>query len=133
MVLVVVEGLSRPRGSPVSGIVARAHAPRSHQGSQRPGRVSVILITHRLQDLFVVCDRIIVTYEGRNVAERPIGQTSIEETVDLIVGRKFRSVIRLVNEFFVAREGILAFIVTLASLSAIRGFALYLTKRYSIL
>ncbi len=34
--------------------------------------VSVILITHRLQDLFLVCDRIQVMYEGRNVAERLI-------------------------------------------------------------
>jgi hypothetical protein len=38
------------------------------------------------------CDRIMVMYEGRNVAERPIDQTSIEEIVNLIVGRKFRSV-----------------------------------------
>ncbi len=38
----------------------------------------------------------------------------------------------LLNGFFVAREGIPAFIVTLAGLSAIRGFALYLTKGYSI-
>ena len=51
--------------------------------------VSVILITHRLQDLFLVCDRIQVMYEGRNVAERKIGDTSIEEVVNLIVGRKF--------------------------------------------
>jgi simple sugar transport system ATP-binding protein len=28
-------------------------------------------------------------YEGRNVAERKIGDTSIEEVVNLIVGRKF--------------------------------------------
>jgi simple sugar transport system ATP-binding protein len=54
--------------------------------------VSVILITHRLQDLFVVCDRIMVMYEGRNVAERRIGDTNIEELVNLIVGRKFQSV-----------------------------------------
>ena len=54
--------------------------------------VSVILITHRLQDLFVVCDRIMVLYEGRNVAERLIGETNIEEIVNLIVGRKFRSI-----------------------------------------
>lgn len=54
--------------------------------------VSVILITHRLQDLFVVCDRIMVLYEGRNVAERLIGETNIEEIVNLIVGRKFQSV-----------------------------------------
>jgi simple sugar transport system ATP-binding protein len=51
--------------------------------------VSVILITHRLQDLFLVCDRIQVMYEGRNVTERLIGETSIEEVVNLIVGRKF--------------------------------------------
>jgi simple sugar transport system ATP-binding protein len=54
--------------------------------------VSVILITHRLQDLFVVCDRIMVLYEGRNAAERLIGDTNIEEIVNLIVGRKFRSI-----------------------------------------
>ncbi|MFT4184281.1 MAG: ATP-binding cassette domain-containing protein [Rhizobium sp.] len=53
--------------------------------------VSVILITHRLQDLFLVCDRIQVMYEGRNVAERRIEDTSIEEVVNLIVGRKFEA------------------------------------------
>ena len=51
--------------------------------------VSVILITHRLQDLFLVCDRIQVMYEGRSVAERQIAETNIEEVVNLIVGRKF--------------------------------------------
>jgi simple sugar transport system ATP-binding protein len=51
--------------------------------------VSVILVTHRLQDLFLVCDRIQVMYEGRSVAERRIEETNIEEVVDLIVGRKF--------------------------------------------
>ncbi|MCW6508270.1 ATP-binding cassette domain-containing protein [Lichenifustis flavocetrariae] len=51
--------------------------------------VSVILITHRLQDLFLVCDRIQVMYEGRAIAERQIADTNVEEVVDLIVGRKF--------------------------------------------
>jgi simple sugar transport system ATP-binding protein len=51
--------------------------------------VSVVLITHRLQDLFLVCDRIQVMYEGRSTAERRIEETNIEEVVDLIVGRKF--------------------------------------------
>jgi simple sugar transport system ATP-binding protein len=53
--------------------------------------VSVILITHRLQDLFLVCDRIQVMYEGRNVAERRIEDTDIEDVVNLIVGRKFQA------------------------------------------
>ena len=51
--------------------------------------VSVVLITHRLQDLFLVCDRIQVMYEGRATAERMVADTNIEEVVDLIVGRKF--------------------------------------------
>ena len=51
--------------------------------------VSVILITHRLQDLFLVCDRLQVMYEGRAIAERAIPDTNLEEVVDLIVGRKF--------------------------------------------
>ncbi|MBB4008421.1 ATP-binding cassette domain-containing protein [Allorhizobium taibaishanense] len=48
--------------------------------------VSVILITHRLQDLFRVCDRIAVMYEGTKVAERQINETSLEDLVRLIVG-----------------------------------------------
>jgi simple sugar transport system ATP-binding protein len=51
--------------------------------------VSVILITHRLQDLFLVCDRLMVMYEGQKVAERNVADTNIEEVVNLIVGRKF--------------------------------------------
>lgn len=49
--------------------------------------VAVILITHRLQDLFEVCDRIVVMYEGTKVAERGIGNTSLEDLVKLIVGK----------------------------------------------
>ena len=48
--------------------------------------VSVILITHRLQDLFRVCDRIAVMYEGTKVAERNIRETGLEDLVKLIVG-----------------------------------------------
>ncbi len=48
--------------------------------------VAVVLITHRLQDLFRVCDRIAVMYEGVKVAERDIRETSLEDLVRLIVG-----------------------------------------------
>ena len=43
------------------------------------------MITHRLQDLFRVCDRIMVLYEGRNAGERAIGETNLEDLVRLIV------------------------------------------------
>lgn len=48
--------------------------------------VGVILITHRLQDLFRVCDRIHVMYEGRTVDVRPTGDLDLERLVGLITG-----------------------------------------------
>jgi simple sugar transport system ATP-binding protein len=50
--------------------------------------VAVVLITHRLQDLFRVCDRIAVMYEGTKIAERQLEETSLEDLVQLIVGRR---------------------------------------------
>jgi simple sugar transport system ATP-binding protein len=50
--------------------------------------VAVVLITHRLQDLFRVCDRIAVMYEGLKVAERRINETGLEDLVRLIVGEE---------------------------------------------
>ncbi|TCK29171.1 monosaccharide ABC transporter ATP-binding protein (CUT2 family) [Ancylobacter aquaticus] len=53
--------------------------------------VSVILVTHRLQDLFLVCNRIMVMYEGTNVATPEVASTSLSEIVELIVGHKFEA------------------------------------------
>jgi simple sugar transport system ATP-binding protein len=50
--------------------------------------VAVVLITHRLQDLFRVCDRIAVMYEGAKIAERRLEETTLEDLVQLIVGRR---------------------------------------------
>jgi len=49
--------------------------------------VSVVLVTHRLQDLFRVCDRIAVMYEGLKIAERRTAETDLQELVELIVGK----------------------------------------------
>ena len=45
---------------------------------------AVVLITHRLQDVFRVCDRVAVMYEGRMAAERRIEATGLEDLVTLI-------------------------------------------------
>ena len=47
--------------------------------------VSVIFITHRLQDIFKVCDRVMVMYEGRKVADKLINKTTLQDLVELIV------------------------------------------------
>ncbi|MGB4593465.1 MAG: ATP-binding cassette domain-containing protein [Coriobacteriia bacterium] len=48
--------------------------------------VGVILITHRLQDLFQVCDRLCVMYEGTLSADLSARETSLETLVQEIVG-----------------------------------------------
>ena len=47
--------------------------------------VGVILISHRLQDVLEVTDRIMFMFEGRKVAERPTSDTDLEEVIKLIV------------------------------------------------
>lgn len=66
--------------------VAEVEAVLALIGRLKARGVAVVLITHRLQDLFRVCDRIAVMYEGTKVAERRIHETSLEELVGLIVG-----------------------------------------------
>ncbi|MER8458881.1 ATP-binding cassette domain-containing protein [Mesorhizobium sp. M0142] len=48
--------------------------------------VAVILISHRMPDVFAVCDRIVVLRRGTKVADKPTLQTSPEEITGLITG-----------------------------------------------
>jgi simple sugar transport system ATP-binding protein len=47
---------------------------------------AVILISHRMPDVFAVADRVAVLRRGRKVADKPIGETSPEEVTGLITG-----------------------------------------------
>jgi ABC-type sugar transport system ATPase subunit len=55
-------------------------------GQLRDSGVSVILISHRLQDVFNVCDRVMVLRSGERISERVIKETTMDETVKYIVG-----------------------------------------------
>jgi simple sugar transport system ATP-binding protein len=48
--------------------------------------VSIVFITHRLQDVFRACDRIAILYEGALRAQRRVENTSLEEIVDIMMG-----------------------------------------------
>ncbi|HSS61332.1 MAG TPA: ATP-binding cassette domain-containing protein [Candidatus Limnocylindrales bacterium] len=51
----------------------------------RATRTAVVFISHRLRDVLDVCDRIVVLYEGRQVANLRSADTSLEEVVTYIV------------------------------------------------
>jgi simple sugar transport system ATP-binding protein len=48
--------------------------------------ITVVLISHRMPDVFTVADRVIVMRRGRKVADRAIAQSSPEEVTGLITG-----------------------------------------------
>jgi len=48
--------------------------------------IAVILISHRMPDVFAVCDRIVVLRRGSKVADKPVGTSSPEEVTALITG-----------------------------------------------
>ena len=48
--------------------------------------ITVILISHRMSDIFSVCNRIVVMRQGELVGDKPRDQTSPEEITGLITG-----------------------------------------------
>ena len=52
----------------------------------RDSGMAVILISHRMPDVFDVCDRVVVMRRGRKVADKAITSTSPEEVTGLITG-----------------------------------------------
>ena len=48
--------------------------------------IAVVLISHRMPDVFSVADRVLVLRRGRKVAEKPVAESSPEEVTGLITG-----------------------------------------------
>jgi simple sugar transport system ATP-binding protein len=48
--------------------------------------IAVILISHRMPDVFAVADRIVVLRRGVKVADKPLASSSPEEVTGLITG-----------------------------------------------
>jgi simple sugar transport system ATP-binding protein len=58
----------------------------NHIRHLRDQGIAVVLISHRMPDVFTVADRIIVLRRGRKVADRVVADTSPEEVTGLITG-----------------------------------------------
>jgi len=52
----------------------------------RDHAISVVLISHRMPDVFAVADRLVVLRRGRKVADKKVTRTSPEEVTGLITG-----------------------------------------------
>ena len=50
--------------------------------------VGVIVISHRMDDIFSVCDRVMALFQGTNFAESELSNTSRDEVIGWIMGKK---------------------------------------------
>lgn len=48
---------------------------------------AVVFISHRFEEIFALCDRITVLRDGELVGERQVADTTVDETIRLMVGR----------------------------------------------
>ncbi len=58
----------------------------NHIKHLRDQGIAIVLISHRMPDVFTVADRIVVLRRGRKVADKPIAASSPEEVTGLITG-----------------------------------------------
>jgi simple sugar transport system ATP-binding protein len=72
---------------PTAAISVRQVAEVLHLIRQlRDQGIAIVLISHRMPDVFAVSDRIVVLRRGRKVADKPIAKSSPEEVTGLITG-----------------------------------------------
>ncbi|MEK4119624.1 sugar ABC transporter ATP-binding protein [Paenibacillus sp. FSL W8-0919] len=50
--------------------------------------VSIVYISHRMEEIFTICDRITVMRDGKSVDTKPIPDTNFDEVVRKMVGRE---------------------------------------------
>lgn len=57
------------------------------RGLKRDG-ISTIFVTHRLEEVFQICDRYTVLRDGRNVGTGAVAETTLEGIIRMMVGRE---------------------------------------------
>ncbi len=67
-------------------------------GAIKKKGVSVIVISHRMDDIFATCDRVMVLKDGMFVFESPVKDTDSDEIISKMVGREFKNVYPPRNE-----------------------------------
>ena len=53
--------------------------------------MAVIYISHRLEEVFRVADRVMVMRDGSHVATRPVGELTRQDMIEMMVGRKIEN------------------------------------------
>lgn len=55
-------------------------------------KISIIYISHRLEEIFEICDTITVIRDGEYIGSMPVKETNNEQLMSMMVGREFKNV-----------------------------------------
>lgn len=56
--------------------------------------IGVIYISHRMEEIFRLCDRVTVLRDGRYVATKPVAETSMRDLIAMMIGRDLSDLFR---------------------------------------
>jgi ABC-type sugar transport system ATPase subunit len=56
--------------------------------------IGVIYISHRMEEIFRLCDRVTVLRDGRYVATKPVAETSMRDLIAMMIGRDLSELFR---------------------------------------
>ena len=56
--------------------------------------IGVIYISHRMEEVFRLCDRVTVLRDGRYVATKPVAETSMRDLIAMMIGRDLSELFR---------------------------------------
>jgi ribose transport system ATP-binding protein len=84
-ILILDEPTSTLPAPDVDHLIASLHRLRSQ-------RIGIVYVTHRLDEVFRVADRVTVLRDGRRVATMPVAETSPDDLIVKIIGRKLAAV-----------------------------------------
>lgn len=56
--------------------------------------IGIIYISHRIEEIFRLCDRVTVLRDGRYVATKPVAETSMHDLIAMMIGRDLSELFR---------------------------------------
>lgn len=63
-------------------------------GALKEQGITVIFISHRLEEIFRVADRVVILRDGRRVGDMPISEATPEQVIRMMVGRELTDMFR---------------------------------------
>ena len=88
----------------------------------------ILYVSHRLKEIFEICDRVIVFKDGEYVAERDSNKTNSEELVRLMVGRDLGDIF---DSYKIPKEGIGKTVIEVENLTTkhVNNASFYIRER----